>query len=130
MAKVVYVSNPAAFAAEFKTAGGMVGRDLKARGEALVALARHDVGKKTGRLAASIGSNLGHTAGGELMVTVGSSNRIALIHHNGTRPHLIFPKRARALRFTSGGRIVYTRIVRHPGTRPNPYLTSNLSKVV
>lgn len=41
---------------------------------------------------------------------------------NGTRPHLIRPRRARALRFEVGGDIVYTKLVRHPGTRANPFL--------
>jgi hypothetical protein len=41
---------------------------------------------------------------------------------DGTRPHLIRPRRARALRFEVGGDVVYTKLVRHPGTRPNPFL--------
>jgi len=35
----------------------------------------------------------------------------------GTRPHMIFPRRARALRFEVGGQVVFARYVRHPGTR-------------
>lgn len=40
----------------------------------------------------------------------------------GTRPHVIKPRRAQALRFEVDGRIVYAKIVRHPGTRANPFL--------
>lgn len=40
----------------------------------------------------------------------------------GTRPHLIRPRRARALRFEVDGQVVFTRLVRHPGSRPNPFL--------
>lgn len=40
----------------------------------------------------------------------------------GTRPHIIRPRRARALRFEVGGRVVYAAYVRHPGTRPNDFL--------
>jgi hypothetical protein len=65
-----------------------------------------------------------------LVATVGSGNRIALMHHNGTRPHFIRPRRAQTLRFYSHGRIVYSQLVFHPGTRPNRYLTDNLSRVV
>lgn len=40
----------------------------------------------------------------------------------GTRPHIIRPRRARALRFEVGGRVVYAAYARHPGTRPNDFL--------
>lgn len=41
---------------------------------------------------------------------------------DGTRPHLIRPRRAKVLRFEVGGRVVYTNLVRHPGTKPNNFL--------
>lgn len=41
---------------------------------------------------------------------------------SGTRPHIIRPRNARALRWTTpGGDVVFAAFVRHPGTRPNPY---------
>lgn len=40
---------------------------------------------------------------------------------SGTRPHVIRPVRAKALRFFVGGRPVFARRVNHPGTKPNPY---------
>lgn len=49
--------------------------------------------------------------------------------NDGTRPHLIRPRRAKALRFTVGGRVVYAKVVHHPGTRPNPFLDKALQKV-
>ena len=40
----------------------------------------------------------------------------------GTRPHDIFPRRARALRFvTESGEVVYAMHVRHPGFPPQPF---------
>ncbi|MFJ8852371.1 hypothetical protein [Streptomyces sp. NPDC102437] len=47
---------------------------------------------------------------------------------NGTRPHLIKPRRANGvLRFeVDGGRVVYTKLVRHPGTKPNNFLARAL----
>lgn len=41
---------------------------------------------------------------------------------DGTRPHLIRPRRAKALRFEVGGRVVYAKLVRHPGTKANDFL--------
>ncbi|MEV6565863.1 hypothetical protein [Streptomyces kronopolitis] len=40
----------------------------------------------------------------------------------GTRPHVIRPRRAKALRFDSGGRTVFAAVVHHPGTKPNDFL--------
>jgi hypothetical protein len=53
-----------------------------------------------------------------------------LMHHQGTRPHIIVPRRAQTLRFYSRGRIVYSKLVHHPGTKPNRYLTDNLRRVI
>ncbi|MEU0059072.1 hypothetical protein [Streptomyces sp. NPDC006334] len=42
---------------------------------------------------------------------------------DGTRPHLIRPRRRNGvLRFEVDGQVVFTRLVRHPGTRANPFL--------
>lgn len=42
---------------------------------------------------------------------------------DGTRPHIIRPRRKKGvLRFEVDGRVVYTKIVHHPGTRPNNFL--------
>ncbi|MER7135405.1 hypothetical protein ABT358_02530 [Streptomyces sp. NPDC000341] len=40
----------------------------------------------------------------------------------GTRPHVIRPRRASVLRFEVGGRVVFARKVNHPGTRANNFL--------
>ena len=41
---------------------------------------------------------------------------------DGTRPHIIRPRRAKALRFDVGGRVVFAAVVHRPGTKPNPFL--------
>ena len=40
----------------------------------------------------------------------------------GTAPHEIRPVNASILAFEVGGKLVFTPIVRHPGTKPNPFL--------
>lgn len=42
--------------------------------------------------------------------------------HEGTAAHTIVPRRGRVLRFKVGGRWMYARSVRHPGTRPRRWL--------
>ncbi len=44
----------------------------------------------------------------------------------GTRPHVIRPRQAKALRFTVGGVVVYATRVNHPGTQPNDFWTRPL----
>ena len=39
----------------------------------------------------------------------------------GTPPHDIFPRQARALRFETDGQIIFAKHVHHPGSKPNPY---------
>jgi hypothetical protein len=41
---------------------------------------------------------------------------------DGTRPHIIRPRRAKALRFEVGGGVVFAKRVRHPGTRANDFM--------
>lgn len=50
--------------------------------------------------------------------------------NDGTRPHAIRPKNASVLRFVVGGRVVYAKVVHHPGTRANPFLDRALREVV
>lgn len=40
----------------------------------------------------------------------------------GTRPHEIRPRRARALYWVDGGGGHFARLVHHPGTKPNPFV--------
>jgi hypothetical protein len=47
----------------------------------------------------------------------------------GTAPHLIRPAWASCLAFRVAGRdMVFTKLVRHPGTKPNPFLEKATEK--
>jgi hypothetical protein len=47
----------------------------------------------------------------------------------GTRPHEIHPTRANVLVFKAkSGDLVFTKLVRHPGTKPNPFLQRAVDK--
>jgi hypothetical protein len=90
-----------------------------------VAAAKRDVGVKTGALRGSIfGYHLGNATG--QYAGVRAVRPYALMHHNGTKPHIIEASSASKLVFMKGSRIIRTQIVRHPGTRPNPFLAKNL----
>jgi hypothetical protein len=87
--------------------------------------AKRDVGVRTGALRASISSyHLGNSTG--QYAGVRATRPYALMHHEGTRPHLIKPSSAPKLVFVSKSRVVRTSLVKHPGTKPNKFLANNL----
>ncbi|AMD42766.1 tail assembly chaperone [Streptomyces phage Xkcd426] len=60
-------------------------------------------------------------------IDVISTNPHTVLVHNGSRRHPIFPRRRGGmLRFQVGGRIVYARMVNHPGYRGDPFMTKAL----
>lgn len=82
----------------------------------------------TGRLRASIHYTISHS--GNPSATVYTNVNYAPYVHDGTRPHVIRPRRrGGALRFRVGGAIVYAREVHHPGTAARPFLTRALREV-
>lgn len=107
---------------------GDVGRYLAKKGRIVQAAARSQVGVRTGALRASIHMRHLRDSRGQY-VKIGSALNYALLHHEGSKPHLIVPKRATVLKFATRGRMVYAHAVMHPGTKANRYLTDNLKLV-
>lgn len=107
---------------------GDVGRYLAKKGRMVQAAARAQVGVRTGALRASIHMRHLRDSRGQYL-KIGSELNYALLHHEGSRPHLIVAKRATVLRFVNRGRVVYAHSVMHPGTKANRYLTDNLKLV-
>jgi hypothetical protein len=108
---------------------GPVGTYITDRTKLLAILAKQQVGVKTGALRRSIGFKVVSSVGG-VVGTVTAADKKAIMHHNGTRPHTIFPVNGQTLRFPVRGKIVYAKVVHHPGTKPNKFLTDNLRKVI
>lgn len=104
---------------------GAVGLDLAKRARRVKNAAQRQVGKKTGALKLSISIDQRVTSYGQ-KASVGSKLPYALLHHEGSRPHVILPVTKKHLAFVSKGRLIITNRVNHPGTRPNRYLTDNL----
>lgn len=104
---------------------GPIGLYLYRKALKIKKLAKSQVGKDTGKLRSSIHIKRGRAGLGQY-VEIGSNVNYALLHHEGTKPHVIRPTQGKMLRFSAQGRIVYTRLVRHPGTSPNKYLSDQL----
>ena len=126
------------FRKAFQSETGVVGRWLKRKAVVIEELARVTVGVDSGALLASIDSMLTRHQTGDLMARVGANPRervtgYALIHHEGSAPHIIRARNAQYLRFPNrrtGRGWVYAKQVFHPGTAPNPFLTRFLREVI
>ena len=84
---------------------------------------------RTGRLRSSIRAEPPRIFSLRGSVTVGSDLEYAAMVNDGTRPHLIRPRTKQVLRFEVGGRVVFAKLVHHPGTRANPFLDRALREV-
>ncbi len=103
------------------TPGSAVQRDMQRRLNRVQASAKRYVGVDSGLLRNAIKTRK-YMRGNILVGEVFANVSYALMHHEGTRPHIIVPQRAEMLRFKVGGKIVFAHKVTHPGTKPNPYL--------
>lgn len=82
--------------------------------------------KRSGKLARSTFFQIiGGTLDQMLLIMQPARNQVGDFYgwfvREGTAPHIIRPRKARALRFEIEGEVVFAMIVHHPGTKPNPY---------
>ena len=133
---VYFVEDPIAMSA-FLSWRGPIGSDLRRRLRTLLFRSKMSAGVATGSLRSDLRWGPGGHPGAispvyqlGLQGWVGSTVDHALFHHQGTRPHMIYPRQRSALRFHKVGKVVFASSVRHPGTRPNPYLTRWLREAV
>lgn len=93
--------------------------------------ARQDVPVKTGHLGRSIREGSVRFAG-PLVVSgsVEATASYAAAVHEGSRPYVIRPRTANALRFNIGGRTVFAKMVRHPGSKARPFLRNAALRIV
>ncbi len=106
---------------------GMVGRDCQQRADRTAARARQFApGSMSERIAPPV---VQPGPGGPSAVITVRHHAVGFVI-NGTRPHQIRPVRAQALRFTVGGRVVFAKLVNHPGTQPNDFLNKALPEAL
>lgn len=61
-------------------------------------------------------------------VRIESNHPATMYVIKGTRPHIIRPRYRKVLKFKVSGRTVFARIVHHPGTKKNDFLTKALRR--
>lgn len=98
-----------------------VARQVEARAKALAPV-------DTGRLRGSIKTTRRLSLRGP-QYTVSTNVEYAPYVENGTRPHVIRPRRKKALRFRTAGGVVIVAKVNHPGTRAQPFLSRAVREV-
>ncbi|PSK57995.1 hypothetical protein B0E38_01840 [Streptomyces sp. 111WW2] len=98
--------------------GGVAHRRLEARTRRVAGIAEREAPGSMGR---HVDWRVQEGPGGLQGVVTNDHPKVRFVL-DGTRPHLIRPRRARALRFTVGGDIVFAKLVRHPGTRANNFM--------
>jgi hypothetical protein len=125
MSRVVDVKFYPNFDYMLNGAGGMVDNSMRRRALTVQSAARRQAGRRTGILQKSIHSRRSRDTFGPYWY-VGSTISYAYMHHEGTRPHVIMRNGGGKLRFATSGGIVFSPMVKHPGTKPNRYLKDNL----
>lgn len=103
--------------------GGMVYRHMEGRVRRVEAEAQR---RAPGSMGDYITVAIRSGPGGDFQGVINSRHPASLYVLGGTRPHVIRPVRARALKFTVGGQTVFAKVVFHPGTRPNNFLADAL----
>lgn len=103
--------------------------ELREAGRQVVNRARVLVPVDTGRLRASIRADPPRIFSLRGSLTVGSDLEYAAAVNDGSRPHVIRPRRAQVLRFRVGGQVVFAKVVNHPGTRGTHFLDKALRDV-
>ncbi|MGW2766255.1 hypothetical protein [Streptomyces sp. NPDC001275] len=109
---------PGRLARMLRMRNGIVERRLAARTSRVAAIARAEAPGSMGR---HIDWHIKEGPRG-LQAVITCSHPAVRYVIEGTRPHIIRPRRAKALRFEVGGHVVFSAYARHPGTRPNPFL--------
>jgi len=110
-----------------------VERSMETKVRRVVSRAKRLAPKKTGRLRSSIRmdrrASSGRFASRSTPITsyeVSANTPYAGYVHEGTKPHIIRVKNASVL---TDGTTFFGPVVRHPGTRPNPFLSRALQEV-
>lgn len=121
---VRFVLNKPALAIQMNTPSGALWRWMERRGNRALSGAKRQVGVNTGKLRQSLHMKHRPEIYGQSLWIGSDTVSYAYMHHQGTKPHVIAPKNGTILRMGSS-RIVHGPVM-HPGTRPNPFLSSQL----
>lgn len=104
------------------THGPKIKADFRRRAERVKAFQEEKVGVKTGLLKSTIRVEQSADATTDVIAGRAGVTKYLGYHHDGTSPHEIRPRRARALAWVGAGGYVIRARVSHPGNKSNPFV--------
>lgn len=103
---------------------GPIMRDIDRRATRVQTVMRAYVRVRSGLLLSTIRKRRSYVRGSVTVVAGSKKIDYTWFENYGTRPHIIRPKNKKYLRFVaSDGRIVFTKLVHHPGTTGSFFIT-------
>lgn len=115
----------------FQDVDGPVGKMLDRKSLAVLQEVQRTAPVRSGRLLATARRQYGVGARGPFWdVSIGLPGLTSYLQYllYGSPPHVIRPRRRKALRFVAGGRVVFAKQVRHPGQRGDNFMVKALAK--
>jgi hypothetical protein len=110
--------NPAALERLLRRRGGPAYQDVKQRTRRVAGLAQ---AQAPGSMGSYVDWRMESGPSGPRGVVTCDHPAVRFVL-DGTKAHLIRPRRAKALRFEVGGRTTFAKLVRHPGTKANDFM--------
>jgi hypothetical protein len=89
---------------------------------------RHRFQSRTGATVAGIHGYVTAATDAEVVGVLESTAETSVFLNDGTRPHEILPKNAKALRFETDGQVVFAARAQHPGTEPDPFFDHGVER--
>ena len=89
---------------------------------ATTAKMEHRYKQRHGRLKDAVQTAIGESGMEARVYLDGNIAPYAVFIHEGIKPHDIFPKRRKALRWVDGNRFLFAKRVRFPGWNPDPFI--------
>ena len=88
----------------------------------------HRFQSRTGATVAGIQGQVVVATPAEVVGVLESTAETSIFLNDGTRPHEIVPKNAKALRFETDGKVVFAARAQHPGIAPDPFFDHGVTR--
>jgi hypothetical protein len=89
---------------------------------------RHRFQSRSGATVAGIRGFVTLVSQAETVGVLESASEVSVFLNDGTGPHEILPRDAKALRFATGGRVVFAARAHHPGTQADPFFDHGVER--